>query len=329
MARPLRIEYPNAIYHVMARGNARQRIFHNEEDYERVRDGLARTVERCGWELLAFVFMPNHLHLFLRTPQPNLSRGMQYVLSGYANWYCKRHRRAGHLFQGRFRGELVEDESYFWAVSRYLHLNPVRGKRPLVSHPRDWPWSSYPGYAHRGRRFPWVAYDALHRAWQGEMGGACAEAAYRRFVEAGLAEPPANPLRDAAHGWLLGTRQFVERMRNRMKGPKYQDEVPAARRLANLSPDTVIATVAEFYATTPQAFRCRRSGQQSRDVAAWLAHRLTAATLRELTEPFGLNHPGSLSNLIRRADRAVVQSPRLRKDIATIRKRLSETENNG
>ena len=147
MARPLRIEFPGAIYHVMSRGNARQQIFQDQRDYQRLVDGLAQTVERCGWELLSFVLMPNHLHLFLRTPQPNLSCGMQYLLSGYANWYAKRHQRAGHLFQGRFKGELIEDESYFWTVSRYVHLNPVRGQRPPVEHPTDWSWSSYPGYA--------------------------------------------------------------------------------------------------------------------------------------------------------------------------------------
>ena len=111
MARPLRIEFPNAIYHIMARGNARQAIFHEPEDYERLREGLGRTVQRCDWTLLAFACMPNHLHLLLQTPQANLSWGMQYLLSGYANWYAKRHHRPGHLFQGRFLGELIEDES--------------------------------------------------------------------------------------------------------------------------------------------------------------------------------------------------------------------------
>ena len=96
MARPLRIEFPGAIYHVMSRGNARRRIFHDDRDHERLLEGLEQTVRRCGWELFSFVLMPNHLHLFLRTPQPNLSRGMQYLLSGYANWYAKRHRRTGH-----------------------------------------------------------------------------------------------------------------------------------------------------------------------------------------------------------------------------------------
>ena len=101
MARPLRIEFPGAIYHVMARGNARQALFHGEDDYQRMLSGLEKTVRRTGWEVYAYVWMPNHIHLLFRTPKPNLSKGMQYLLSGYANWYAKRHRRTGHLFQGR------------------------------------------------------------------------------------------------------------------------------------------------------------------------------------------------------------------------------------
>jgi putative transposase len=270
MARPLRTAFPGAIYHVMSRGNARQVVFRDELDYQRMVDGLAQTVDRFGWELLSFVLIPNHFHLFLRTPRPNLSRGMQYLVSGYANWHAKRHRRPGHLFQGRFKNELIEDESYFWTVSRYVHLNPVRGKVPLAVHPRDWPWSSYRGYAQRRHRVEWVAYDLIYSAWRGEVGGGDPEAAYRRFVEAGLTEPPENPLRHAVHGWLVGTEAFVARIRSQVQPPRHQDEVPASRRLASLDSKTVIAAVAEYYGVDSDKFRMSRSRELSRDVAAWL-----------------------------------------------------------
>jgi REP element-mobilizing transposase RayT len=92
----------------MSRGNARQNIVEETDDWVRLRDRLAETVERFQWELLAFVLMTNHLHLFVQTPQPNLSRGMQHFLSSYANWFCRRHRRPGHLLQGRFKADLAE-----------------------------------------------------------------------------------------------------------------------------------------------------------------------------------------------------------------------------
>ncbi len=198
MPRRLRIEFDGAIYHVMTRGNARQDIVHDDDDRRRFLDDLQRAVSRSGWQLLAFVLLTNHLHLLLKTPQPNLSRGMQAFLSSYALWCLRRRGRGGHLFQGRYKAEMIEDEGYYWTVSRYIHLNPVRAR--LVEHPADWEWSSYPGYAEPSRRLPWVAYEALLGAWRGEHGGANPAAAYRAFVEAGVAEPPGSPFREAFGG---------------------------------------------------------------------------------------------------------------------------------
>ena len=140
MPRRLRIEFEGAIYHVMARGNARQKIVRDDADRRRLIEGLERAVIRHGWELASYVIMGNHLHLLVKTPRPNLGAGMQSVLSGYAIWSGRRWRRTGHLFQGRYRAEMIEDESYYWTVSRYVHLNPVRAG--LVKRPEQWAWSS-------------------------------------------------------------------------------------------------------------------------------------------------------------------------------------------
>lgn len=327
MARPLRIEFAGAVYHVMARGNARQALFHGEDDYQRLLAGLEKTVQRTGWEVFTFVWMPNHIHLFFRTPMPNLSQGMQYLLSGYANWYAKRHQRPGHLFQGRFRGELIEDESYFWNVSRYLHLNPVRGKRPLVDHPRDWPWSSYRGYCRRADRLDCVDYDGLLSAWRGEMGGTNAEHAYRRFVEAGLKNPPANPFQTAWDGWILGSEAFVKRTKQLVRIPSQPDQVPRARRIVRLDAEEVIAEVARYFSVAPSAYAARRSTAAGRDLAAYLAHRRTTSTLRELATRFGLTHPDSAGNLIRRAEKSIATSAKVRKQLKSIEAALVKTEN--
>ena len=158
----------------------------------------------------------------------------------------------------------------------------MRGKRPLADHPRDWPWSSYPGYDRRRRRVGWVAYEALHSAWRGESGGNDPEAAYRRFVEQGLARAPANPFQSAAHGWLLGSETFIERMRSLLSEPRNQDEVPAARQLASLDAAIVLAEVARYYGVDQDCFQVRRSGLLGRDLAAWLVRHHSSATLREL-----------------------------------------------
>ena len=210
MARPLWIEFPGAIYHVMSRGNARQTMFRDDSDYQRLIKGLETVVGRLGWDLLCFVLMPNHFHLLVRTPRPNLSRGMQHLRSGYANWCSRRHRRPGHTFQVRFKSELIEDESYFWTVSRYIHLNPVRGKRPLADHPRDWPWSSYPGYDRRRRHVGWVAYEALHSAWRGESGGNDPEGGLPAVRRAGTGEGSGKPL-SVRGAWLAAGQGDVHR----------------------------------------------------------------------------------------------------------------------
>ena len=168
MARRLRIQYSDAIYHVMARGNGRRDIVQDDADRGRLVACLERAVRRSGWSLYAFVFLTNHLHLVLKTPRPNLAKGMQLFLSSYANGWARRHRHCGHLFQGRYRTELVEDETYLWVLTRYVHLNPVRAG--LSATPEAWISSSCPGYFRRRDRLDWVAYDALLAAWAGEFG---------------------------------------------------------------------------------------------------------------------------------------------------------------
>ena len=312
MGRPLRIEFEGAIYHVMSRGNARQDIVEGTEDWAQLLNRLAQTVERFQWEMLAFVLMTNHLHLFVQTPQANLSRGMQHFLSSYANWFSRRHGRPGHLFQGRFKADLVEDESYYWEVSRYLHLNPMRTRCPLVAHPKDWPWSSYPGYHDARQRVNWVSYDKVLSAWKGEVGGEDAAAAYCRFVESGWSEQVGNPFDRAEQGWILGSEQFVERIRSLVAAQGTDDlQVPKARRLRRLETREVLATVAEFYGVSTELFQTKRVAERSRNVAAWLARHLTQATLRELAPLFGLSHPESLSNLTRRIDQSLPKSPEL------------------
>jgi putative transposase len=179
---------------LMARGNGRQDIVSDDVDRERLQEQLGKAAIRCSWRVYAFAIMSNHLHVVLKTPEPNLSRGMQSFLSGYANAWSRRHRFSGHVFQGRYRTELVEDETYLWTVTRYVHLNPFRAG--TVEHPAAWAWSSYPGYAHRRRRLEWVAYDELLASWGGAFGGSDPAGDYRRYVIAGLSDLPESPWTD-------------------------------------------------------------------------------------------------------------------------------------
>ena len=179
MARPLRPLVADGIYHVTARGNERADIYDDEHDrasFERV---LARTIDRYDWRCLTYCLMGNHFHLLVRTPQPNLSRGMQALKSSYSQAYNRRHDRAGHLFQGRFWAILVQRDAHLLEVFRYIALNPVRGQ--LCTEPDDWRWSGHAALAGFAAPAPWhsVKEARSYFAAESDLPGA---AAYRAFV---------------------------------------------------------------------------------------------------------------------------------------------------
>jgi chromosomal replication initiation ATPase DnaA len=159
------------------------------------------------------------------------------------------------------------------------------------------------------------------------MGGSNPEHAYRRFVEEGIREPPQNPLLTAWEGWLLGSEAFVKRIKHLASTPNQLDQVPRSRRLVNLDAEQVIDPVANYFGVEPAAYAMRRSTAAGRELAAYLAHRRTTSTLRELASPFGLTHPDSVSNLTRRADKLIAESATARKHIAKILAVLGKTEN--
>ena len=267
MPRRLRLEYPGAIYHLIAHGNGRQDIVNDDDDRDRLRDYLGRATIRSGWRVYAFVVMSNHLHVVLKTPQPNLARGMQVFLSSYANVWARRHRFSGHVFQGRYRSELIEDETYLWSVTRYVHLNPVRAG--MVDHPAKWAWSSYPGYAHRRHRLDWVAHDELLAAWDGAFGDPDSAGAYRRYVTAGSTEPP-PPWSVAHHGWILGSQSFADRIGELVRGDPPREQRRESRVMQGLDLSRVSQVVCAGFGIKPSELSCRRSRHPAREVLALL-----------------------------------------------------------
>ena len=138
MSRPLRIEYPGAFYHATSRGNERKEIFKSDGDREKFLFYLASAAERYGALFHAYCLMTNHYHLMIETPQGNLSQIMKHINNSYTNYYNVKHKRAGHLLQGRYKAILVEADTYAAELSRYIHLNPVRAK--MVEAPEDHLW---------------------------------------------------------------------------------------------------------------------------------------------------------------------------------------------
>lgn len=225
MARPLRIEFPGALYHVTSRGNARADIVGDDDDRRIFVDTLARTVERHGWLCHAWCLMGNHYHVLVETPAANLSRGMRQLNGVFTQRLNRRHDRVGHVLQGRYKAIVVEREPHLLELCRYVVLNPVRAD--MVRRARDWHWSSFRGTAGLARARPFEHRDWVIAQFGTEEG--VAVRSYRRFVADGIGA--SSPWDSLAGPDVLGGDAFRDRLRD--AAGTTSTEVPLrARRLA-------------------------------------------------------------------------------------------------
>lgn len=224
MARPLRLEFPGAVYHVTSRGNARQAIFLDKDDRESFLGVLSSVVARFNWLCHAYCLMENHYHLMVETMEGNLSWGMRQLNGVYTQVFNRRHTRVGHLFQGRYKAILVEKEAHLLELCRYVVLNPVRAG--LVKRPEEWRGSSYRAIAGEAKKPVFLEVDWV----LSQFGRRRAEAkkAYRRYVLEGLqGKSPWERLKGQI---LLGTEDFLARLREPLRGKDLLREVPRAQR---------------------------------------------------------------------------------------------------
>jgi REP element-mobilizing transposase RayT len=276
MSRPLRIEFPGALYHVSSRGNARQPIFIDDVDRRDFLAGLAIACARMDWIVWAWALLDDHYHLLIETRRASLSRGMREVNGVYTQGFNRRHQQSGHLFGGRFKALLVERDAYLLEVARYVVLSPVRAG--LAKAPERYAWSSYRAIMGEAESPAWLAAsDTL--ALFGKR-RATARAAYARFVQQGLASTFA-PERQAQHQLYVGSEAFVEALtRKRRRLPS--KEVPRAQRR--------LRTLASY-----------AREHRDRDAAIRAAYAGGGYTLPEIGAYFGL-HYSTVSRIARRGD---------------------------
>ena len=254
MARPLRLEFPGAVYHITSRGNARAAIFLDDEDRNLFLRVLAACTQRFRWLCHAYCLMDNHYHLLIETPEGNLSVGMRQLNGIYTQRFNRRHRRVGHVFQGRFKAILVERESYLLELCRYVVLNPVRAK--MVEDPADYSWSSYRAMVGTALAPEWLYTDWLLSQF-GESRTVTRER-YAAFVAEGFGGTSLWP---ALKGQvLLGSEHFVESLLPLLEKKGDLKEVPKAQRLVHRSELKAIFT--------PEA----RADKKARDSAVQRAY---------------------------------------------------------
>jgi len=217
MARPLRIEFSGAVYHVTSRGDGREDIYLSDEDKETFLKVLAHAVDRFGWVCHAWCLMTNHYHLLIETPRGNLSQGMRHLNGVYTQRFNRKHGRVGHVFQGRFKAILVEKDAHLLELCRYIVRNPVAAG--MVEDVSDWPWSSYRATAGLEQVPAFACVD-----WILEQFGTSRDR-YREYVDQASEEDA--PLQRAAGSHVLGNSKFREQVQQKINaGP----EVPRAEK---------------------------------------------------------------------------------------------------
>jgi len=286
MARPLRVEFEGGFYHVTARGNQRQPIYRDDADRPIFVGLLAKVVEQFELRLHAYVLMRNHYHLLIELTEPNLSRAMRQLNGTYTQAFNRRHRRVGHLLQGRYKAILIDRDAYLVELSRYIHQNPVRVGD--VQKAAEHPWSSAAAYVGKRPVPPFLVVEEVLR----QFGRRRREAA-RRYAEF-LQEGSQGPWKKVTAQTLLGGANWLKRMQVRIERElelrESDTEVPAVRALRRRpTVKAVVASVARRLGVDPEAIMRKGARGTRREVAMYVAWRVCGLTQREIGGCFGVS----------------------------------------
>ena len=281
MARPLRIEFPNALYHITSRGNRRENIYLADSDRKNFLDILSQVYDRFNWVVHGYCLMSNHYHLLVETPEGNLSQSMRQLNGVYTQKFNRAHSRTGHVFQERYKAILVQKDSYLLELSRYIVLNPVRAG--MVRSPRDWTWSSYRATAGLAAVPDWLHVDWLLSCF-GRRKKRVAQS-YRKFVAEGVGKP--SPLNDLKNQIYLGDDDFVEELQEFVAQDTNLSEVPAVQKRKPTGP------IGDYMESA-----------KSRNEGIYLAYRSGAYTMKSISDDLGL-HYSTVSKIINRFENSL------------------------
>ena len=300
MSRPLRIEYPDAWYHVMNRGRRGESVFRKKEDYLAFIELLKDTVDMWNLRVGAYCLMPNHYHLLIQTPDANLSRCMRHVNGVYTQRFNRNHFLDGQLFRGRYKAILVEADSYLLELLRYIHRNPLEAG--LVRVMDEYPWGSHQGYLSDGKKWRWL---------------------YKGFVAKGTPEEITQIFGRKNLPSALGRKDFLEWVKSSFFSGKRHKEVPESK---NLSPDAerIKEEVCRKYGVVMDALHRSRRGisNEPRNVAIYLMRSLRGDHLEEIGREFHITRFSSVSSVVERMRGKISGDRQLRKCVEEIKTAL-------
>ena len=315
MARPIRIEYPGAVYHVITRGNNRQSVFKDERDRSTYLEKLFIYCEQKEVEVLCYCLLTNHVHLLLETPKGNLSKLMQPLQTSYTVYFNKRHRHTGHVFEQRYKAFLVDKDNYLLQVSRYIHLNPVAAR--VVDRPQDYRWSSYHGYV-KGKGAAGLNRDLVLGQFEGR--GRKRAWGYRDFVEGGLKRKEQWSQFPIIKKAFVGDEEFVEQARKKVK------REPTIEGHYGLG--SIVQVVCKV--TGLERDELRRAAreervQRGREVLMYVARRYSDAGLREISGFLGAKELSTVTHGVRRAEIRLKEEQGFRRQVEEVLKKLSHS----
>ena len=312
MARPLRINFPGAVYHITSRGNERKAVFKSDRDREKFLEYLESATKRYQAVIHVFCLMDNHYHLLLETPEGNLPQIMRHINGAYTTYFNVKRERSGHLFQGRYKAILVDMDTYAKELSRYIHLNPVRAK--MVETPEGYNWSSYSFYIGKSKAPEWLYRDFILGYFGANASAAQKE--YRKFVNAGSGadEVHRNPLDGVIGSTLLGSPEFVNFVKeNFLPDRKPDNAVPALNEFIDK------ISMQDIFNEVDAAFGNNCS--IGRNVKMFLCQRHTGERLKDIGACFGVGE-SAVSQASRRLKNKMKTDKRLEVKIARIEARL-------
>lgn len=267
MARPLRIEFAGALYHVTSRGDGREDIYLDDADRRQYLTVLGTVTERFNWVVHAYCLMGNHYHLLVETPDSNLAQGMRHLNGVYTQRFNQRHQRVGHVFQGRYKAILVHKDSYLLELARYIVLNPVRAG--MVRNAKDWPWSSYRATVGHTPSAPWLNTDGVLSALAVRKDKA--RQRYDTFIAQGKNQP--TVWAQLTNQIYLGPDHFVQAMQKKIGSDKDISEVPRAQKRP-----------------IPKSLEHYKAKYRDRNTAIAMAYASGGYSMKEIGTYFGLHY---------------------------------------
>lgn len=323
MSRPLRIQYPDAWYHVMNRGRRGEAIFPDKKSSETFIDLLKELNKVYHVKIAAYCLMPNHYHLLVQTPEANLSRAMRHVNGVYTQRFNKYHRCDGQLFKGRYKAIVVDADTYLLELVRYIHRNPLEAG--LGASLGEYQWSSHHGYVSNAKKWSWLHKGFILSLFSPDKAESIAR--YKQFVAKGIPEEITKILVRRKLPPVLGSKGFIEKIKGMVSTREVFEEIPESRLLTP-DVDNIIDEVCAYYKVSETELRLSKRGyyNEPRNVGVYMLRQVRNDSLKTIGKVFEIEKYSTVSSIVERVKGEIRENRRFRKRIHELTSNLDKSQ---